>query len=337
MGPGGGAAYSAVPLHYPHRASDRTLMLAYVLRRLLLCIPLTLGVVTLVFFVIRVLPGDPAQAALGENASKAAVEALRARLGLDAPLPLQYAHFIGGLLRGDLGVSMINSTPVRDQIAYNLPFTLQLTLSALIIGTLVGVPLGVYAATRHDRAPDVLIRILSLGGLCIPAFFLGILLILLFGVQLRWLPAVGGGSADAPTDFVAHLLMPALTLGLIMTASVTRLTRSAMLNVTGSEHVRTARAKGLREHAVVVMHMLRPALLPIVSLTGVWAVALIGDSVTTEVVFSRPGLGKMMVGAMLQRDYSSIQSVMVIYTLFVVGINLVTDLTYGLVDPRIRS
>jgi len=312
-------------------------MLAYAARRLLLAIPLTLSVVSLVFLVVRVLPGDPAQAALGENASRAAVDALRLRLGLDAPLPLQYAKFLGDLLHADLGTSMINSTPVRDQIAYNLPFTLQLTLLALLIGTLLGVPLGVYAAIHHNRTPDVLIRVLSLGGLCIPAFFLGILLILLFGVQLKWLPAVGGGNADAPADFISHLVLPALTLGLIMTASVTRLTRSAMLNVVVNDYVRTARAKGLREHVVVVIHTLRPALLPIVSLTGVWAVALIGDSVTTEVVFARPGLGKMMVGAMLQRDYTSIQSVMVVYTLFVVGINLVTDLAYGLVDPRIRD
>jgi ABC-type dipeptide/oligopeptide/nickel transport system permease component len=312
-------------------------MLAYAARRLLLAIPLTLSVVSLVFLVVRVLPGDPAQAALGENASRAAVDALRLRLGLDAPLPLQYARFLGDLLHGDLGASMINSTPVRDQIAYNLPFTLQLTLLALVIGTLLGVPLGIYAATHHNRTPDVLIRILSLGGLCIPAFFLGIVLILLFGVQLKWLPAVGGGSTEAPADFIAHLVLPALTLGLIMTASVTRLTRSAMLNVVANDYVRTARAKGLREHVVVLIHTLRPALLPIVSLTGVWAVALIGDSVTTEVVFARPGLGKMMVGAMLQRDYTAIQSVMVVYTLFVVGINLVTDLTYGLVDPRIRN
>jgi ABC-type dipeptide/oligopeptide/nickel transport system permease component len=311
-------------------------MLAYVGRRVLLAVPVTISVVTLIFVVIRILPGDPAQASLGENASRAAVDALRTRLGLDAPLPVQYAQFLGALLRGDLGVSMINGTPVRDQIAYNLPFTLQLTITALLIGSLIGVPLGVYAATHRNRTADLVIRVVSLGGLCTPAFFLGILLILLFGVQLEWLPAVGGGRPESPADFLAHLVLPALTLGLIMIASVTRLARSAMLDVVGTDHVRTARAKGLHERVVVFLHTLRPALLPIVSLTGVWAVALIGDSVTTEVVFSRPGLGKMMVGAMLQRDYTSIQSVMVVYTLFVVGINLVTDLAYGLVDPRIR-
>jgi ABC-type dipeptide/oligopeptide/nickel transport system permease component len=312
-------------------------MLRFVGQRFALSVPVVLSVVSLIFFAIRVLPGDPAQAALGENASRSAVEALRTRLGLDAPLPVQYARFLGDLVHGDLGRSMITSTPVRDQVAYNLPFTLELTLLALAIGVVVGVPLGVVTAINRNTLADVLGRIASLAGLCIPAFFLGILLILLFGVQLRLLPTIGGGSAEAPADMLAHLVLPGLTLGLVMVASMTRLTRAAMLNVIAQEYVRTARAKGMREHAVVIVHALRPALLPIVSLTGVWAVALVGDSVTTEVVFSRPGLGKMMVGAMLQRDYTSLQSVMVIYTLFVVGLNLVTEIAYGWVDPRVRG
>jgi ABC-type dipeptide/oligopeptide/nickel transport system permease component len=243
---------------------------------------------------------------------------------------------VGDLLHGDLGVSRINGTSVRDQVAYNLPFTLQLSVAALIIGIAVGVPVGVYTAIQRNRAPDYIGRILSLAGLSTPAFFLGILLILLFGVQLKWLPAIGGGNPDRPLDVVASLVLPALTLGLVMTASVARISRAAMLGVLTDEYVRTARAKGLTERRVVFTHALRPALLPIVSLTGIWAVALIGDSVTTELIYARPGLGKMMVGAMLQRDYTSLQSVMVVYTVFVVGINLITDLAYGLVDPRIR-
>jgi ABC-type dipeptide/oligopeptide/nickel transport system permease component len=180
-------------------------------------------------------------------------------------------------------------------------------------------------------------RIVSLAGLSVPAFYLGILLILLFGVQLKWLPAIGAGNPNAPMDLIASLVLPALTLGLVMTASIARLSRSAMLSALTQEYVRTARAKGLQQRVVVLSHALRPALLPIVSLTGIWAVALIGDSVTTELVFARPGLGKMMVGAMLQRDYTALQSVMVVYTFFVVVINLVTDLAYGFVDPRIRT
>jgi ABC-type dipeptide/oligopeptide/nickel transport system permease component len=311
-------------------------MLRYVVQRLAVSVPVFLSVVTIVFLIVRVLPGDPAQAALGEYASKNAVDLLRSRLGLDDPLPVQYVRFLGDLVRGDLGVSMINGTPIRDQVAYNLPFTLQLTLAALAVGVLLGVPIGVWTAVKQNRAPDVLGRVLSLAGLSIPAFYLGILLVLLFGVQLRWLPAIGGGNPDSPADLVGYLILPALTLGLVMTASVVRLARSAMLTALEQEYVRTARAKGLHERGVLTWHALRPALLPIVSLTGIWAVALIGDSVTTELVFARPGLGKLMVGAMLQRDYTALQSVMVVYTAFVVGINLVTDLAYGFVDPRIR-
>ncbi len=310
-------------------------LLGYIGQRLAMMLPVLLSVVTVIFLVVRVLPGDPAQAALGENASREAVQVLRTRLGLDAPLPLQYVHFVGDLLRGDLGVSMINGAAVRDQVAYNLPFTLQLSLAALIIGIAVGVPVGVYTAVKRNRTPDYIGRVLSLTGLSTPAFFLGILLILLFGIQLKWLPAIGGGNPNSPLEVITSLVLPALTLGLVMTASVARISRSAMLGVLGEEYVRTARAKGLAEHRVEFTHALRPALLPIVSLTGIWAVALIGDSVTTELIFARPGLGKMMVGAMLQRDYTSLQSVMVVYTAFVVGINLITDLAYAVVDPRI--
>jgi ABC-type dipeptide/oligopeptide/nickel transport system permease component len=302
-----------------------------------LSVPVFLSVVTLVFLVVRVLPGDPAQVALGDYASQATVAALRTRLGLDAPLPIQYVRFLGDLVRGDLGVSMINGTPIRDQVAYNLPFTIQLTLAALVVGILLGVPVGIVTAVERNRAPDVVGRIVSLAGLSVPAFFLGILLILLLGVQLKWLPAIGGGNPARPAELIAYLVLPALTLGLVMTASVARLSRSAMLTALTQDYVRTARAKGLHERVVLVVHTLRPALLPIVSLTGIWAVALIGDSVTTELVFSRPGLGKMLVGAILQRDYTALQSVMVVYTFFVVGINLATDLVYSFVDPRIRK
>jgi len=312
-------------------------MLRYLAARFALSIPVFLSVITLVFLVVRVLPGDPAQAALGDYASKETVDALRTRLGLDAPLPVQYARFLGDIVRGDLGVSMINGSPVREQVAYNLPFSLELTLSALLIGVLLGVPVGVLTAVERNRPADYIGRVVSLAGLSIPAFFLGILLILLFGVRLKWLPAIGGGDPSMPLDLLTYLVLPALTLGLVMTAPVARLTRSTMIAALEQDYVRSGRAKGLHERLVLFHHALRPALVPIVSLTGIWAVALIGDSVTTELVFARPGLGKMMVGAMLQRDYTALQSVMVVYTVFVVVINLVIDLAYGFVDPRIRS
>ncbi len=311
-------------------------MLKYVAQRLLFSIPVFLGVVTIVFLVVRVIPGDPAVAALGDYASKEAVEALRQRMGLNEPLPIQYVRFLGNLLRGELGSSMITGSSIRDQVAHALPYTLELTVLAILIGTLLGVPIGVYTAIHRNHLADYVGRVISLTGLSVPAFYLGILLILLFAIQLQWLPAVGGGSLDDVKENISHLILPALTLGLVMTASVARLARSAMLNVLRQDYVRTARAKGLKERVVHLRHALRSALIPIVSVTGIWAVSLIGDSVTVEVVFARPGLGKMMVGAILHRDYTALQSIMVIYTGFVVVINLAVDLIYGWVDPRIR-
>jgi len=206
----------------------------------------------------------------------------------------------------------------------------------VLIGLILGVPLGVLTALNRNNAIDYMGRILSLVGLSVPAFYFGILLIFLFAIRLDFFPAVGGGDLqNEPIESLRFLILPALTLGLIMTTSVTRLARSAMLNVLGEDYIRTARAKGLRERGVVVRHALRSALLPIVSITGFWVASLIGDSVLTEFIFSRPGLGKMLVGAILQRDYTALQSVMVIYAVFVVFINLATDLTYGLLDPRI--
>ncbi|HWC04114.1 MAG TPA: ABC transporter permease [Methylomirabilota bacterium] len=308
----------------------------YIAQRLLLSVPVFLAVVTIVFLVVRVIPGDPATAALGDYASKEAVDALRERMGLNASLPVQYGRFLRDLVRGDLGMSMITGASIRDQIAHALPYTVELTAVSILIGCALGVPVGVYTAVRRNRLGDYVGRVLSLTGLSVPAFYFGILLILLLAIWLQWLPAVGGGASDDAVDRSRHLVLPALTLGLIMTASVARLARSAMLNVLAQDYVRTARAKGLRERAVRLRHALRSALVPIVSVTGIWAVSLIGDSVTVEVVFARPGLGKMMVGAILQRDYTALQSVMVVYTGFVVAINLATDLVYGWVDPRIR-
>ncbi len=311
-------------------------MLRYIIRRVILAIPILLAVFTLVFLVVRVIPGDPAMAALGDYASKEAVEALRERMGLNAPLPVQYFRFLGDLLRGDFGDSLISGKPIGEQVAYALPYTLQLTAAAVLIGVLLGVPLGMFTALNRNNIIDYIGRVISLVGLSVPAFYFGILLIILFAIELDLLPAVGGGNIqEEPFKSLKFLILPALTLGLIMTTSVTRLTRSAMLNVLSEDYVRTARAKGLAERAVLVKHALRAAMLPIVSITGFWTASLIGDSVLTEVIFARPGLGKMLVGAILQRDYTALQSIMVIYAAFVVAINLVTDLTYGLLDPRI--
>lgn len=311
--------------------------LKYLATRLVLTIPTFLAVLTLVFFVIRVIPGDPATAALGDYASKEAVEALRERMGLNEPLYRQYITFLLDLLRGDLGQSLITGKSISEQVLQVLPYTLELTLAAVVVGTVLGVPIGVYTAVRRNSWADYLGRILSLAGLSVPAFYLGILIILLFALRLDWFPAIGGGDRDDIGDRLTHLVLPSLTLGLIMMTSVTRLTRSAMLNVLQNDYVRTARSKGLQEQVVIFRHALRAALVPIVSIIGIWTANLIADSVLTEIVFARPGLGKMLVGAILQRDYTALQSVMVIYTGFVVTVNLMTDFIYSLVDPRIAN
>jgi len=310
-------------------------MLRYLATRLVLAIPTFLAVLTLVFFVVRVIPGDPATAALGDYASKEAVDAMRERMGLNDPLYVQYFRFLGDLLRGNLGNSMITGKPISELVMQVLPYTLQLTLSSVLVGAMLGVPIGIYTAVQRNSFIDYLGRVLSLAGLSVPAFYLGILIMLLLAVQIDLFPAVGGGDLHDLKDNLLHLALPALTLGLIMTTSVTRLTRSAMLNVLNENYVRTARAKGLKENRVIFRHALRAALVPIVSIVGIWAANLIADSVLTETVFARPGLGKMLVGAIMQRDYIALQSVMVLYTVFVVVINLITDLIYSMVDPRI--
>ena len=312
-------------------------MLKYTLKRLLLAIPTLLGVLTVIFIIVRVAPGDPATAALGDYASKDAVERLRQRMGLDAPLWLQYVRFLGDLLRGDLGKSLITGKAVGEQIRFVLPYTLELTFSSILIGTVLGIPLGMFTALRRNKLSDYLGRIFSLAGLSVPAFYLGILLLFLFAVRIDLFPAVGGGELSDPIGNLQHLVLPALALGLIMTAYVTRISRSAMLNVLNEDYVRTARAKGVTERIVLFRHALPTALIPVVSIIGVFAISLIGSSVTTEIVFSRPGLGKLMVGAMKQRDYTTLQSIMVVYAFIIIVINLITDLTYGLIDPRIRE
>jgi peptide/nickel transport system permease protein len=311
-------------------------MIGYTIRRILVSFPILLAVLTIVFLLVRVAPGDPAEAILGDYASKEAVEALRERMGLNKPLWQQYIDFLTGLARGDLGKSMITGYPVAGQVARVLPYSMELTLSGIVFGAILGIPLGIYTALRRNRLADYLGRIFSLAGLSFPTFYLGILLILLFGVWLKLFPVVGGGELQDLGDNLRHLVLPGLTLGLIMTSYVTRMSRSSILNVLGEDYVKTARSKGLQERLVVYKHVLKNALIPIISIIGVYSIVLIGGSLLVEIVFSRPGLGKMMIGAMLQRDYIVLQSVMVIYSGFVVIINLMTDLAYALVDPRIK-
>jgi ABC-type dipeptide/oligopeptide/nickel transport system permease component len=311
-------------------------MLKYSLRRILVSIPTLLAVLTIIFLVVRVAPGDPAYAALGDYASEDAVERLRERLGLDQPLYVQYFQFLFGLLQGDLGRSLITQQPVADQIMVVLPYTLQLTFAGILIGIIMGVPLGVVTAVRRNTWVDYVGRVFSLAGLSFPIFFLAVLLIYVFSVQLGLFPALGAASFAEPLSNLHHLVLPAISLGVIMFAYVTRMTRSALLNVLSEDYIRTARSKGLLERKVLYGHALRSALVPIVSLVGIFTISLLGGSVLVEEVFARPGLGRYMIGAMKQNDYTALQSIMVIYAIIIVVINLITDLVYGLVDPRIR-
>ena len=312
-------------------------MIYYIARRLLAAIPTLIAVLTLVFVLVRIVPGDPAMAILGDRATPAAVEALRAKLGVDKPIWQQYVDFLAQSLSGDFGRSMVSDRPILADVGAVLPHTLDLTLAAMVIGVVVGVPVGVLAALHRNRAIDVMARLLSLIGLSFPVFVSGIFLLLAFALHWRLFPVIGNANLADPLDRLHKLVLPAATLGLVMAAYITRVTRSAMLQVLGEDYMRTARAKGVPWARAVWRHGLRNAGLPVVTVVGLYVGILIGNSVLTEIVFSRPGLGKIIVGALNQRDYTMLQGLMVIYCFLIVVVNLITDLTYGLIDPRVKQ
>jgi ABC-type dipeptide/oligopeptide/nickel transport system permease component len=309
----------------------------YILRRLAAAVPTLLAVLTLVFVIVRIVPGDPAIAILGDRATPAAVAALDAKLGLDKPIWQQYATFIGRSLSGDFGSSMITNRPILSDVGAVLPHTIDLTVAAMIIGTLTGVPAGVFAALNRNRAIDLAARLLSLLGLSFPVFVSGIFMLLAFALHWHLFPVIGNAKLDDPIDRLDKLVLPAITLGLVMAAYITRVTRSAMLQVLDEDYMRTARAKGVPWRRVVWRHGLRNAGLPVVTVVGLYVGILIGNSVLTEIVFNRPGLGKIIVGALNQRDYTMLQGLMVIYCFLIVVVNLLTDVTYGLIDPRVKQ
>jgi peptide/nickel transport system permease protein len=311
-------------------------MTAFVIKRLGFAVITLFGVLTIVFFIVRILPGDPALVILGDQASMDAIERLRDRLGLNDPLWQQYIDFLAGVLQGDWGISLVSGRPVIDEIMAVLPATIELTVVSLILGAAIGIPLGVWSAINRNRFVDYVARIVSLVGLSLPAFVSAILLLLAFSIQLRWFPVISSGQGDTFWERVQDLALPAINLGLIMAAYITRVARSAMLEVLNQDYVRTANAKGLAFDVIIRRHCLRNAAIPVVTVVGLYLGILIGNSVLTEIVFNRPGLGKLIVGALNQRDYTMLQGMMVIYTLIVVLVNLITDLVYGLIDPRIK-
>lgn len=312
-------------------------MTTYVARRILLAIPTLFVMLTAIFVLVRLVPGDAASVILGDQASAASLAALRERLGLDQPVGVQYLAFIGKVLTGDLGQSLSSGRSVIQEVLLVLPSTIELTVAAILIGLVFGLPLGVAAALTRNGWVDYVSRVVSLVGLSFPAFVSGILMLIVFAIQLGWFPVLGSTSGNASlTERLRTLALPALNLGIIMTAYVMRVTRAAMLNVLTEDYIRTARAKGIGRAQLVMRHALRNSLIPIITVVGLYFGTLIGNSVLTEIIFNRPGLGKLIIGALNARDYTLLQGLMIIFAICVIVVNTVTDLAYGLVDPRVK-
>lgn len=300
------------------------------LRRALLSIPTLFGVLVVVFLLLYVAPGDPVQAMVGERADAATIERLRAELRLDDPLPTQFAHYAVGILSGDLGRSYITNRPIIADIAERFPRTLQLAGAAMLLATLLGISIGTLAAIRPHGWFDRIALATTYLGISFPVYWIGLLLILFFAVSLRWFPASGYGRPE-------FLVLPALALGSRSIAYLARITRSAMLEVLGADFVRTARAKGLTERAVVIRHALRNALIPVVTVIGLDFGAYLTGSILTETIFSWPGIGRYVVMAISRRDLPAVQGSVLFLSVVFVMVNLLTDVAYGQVDPRVRA
>ena len=312
-------------------------MLNYLLQRLATMVPTLFFVSVLIFGLQQLLPGDPAIALAGEERDPAAIAYLRAKFHLDEPLPMRYWYWASGVLHGDLGESVRIQRPVSDLIVEKLPVTLELASLAILIALVIGLTAGVVSAVKRDTAWDYAANVFALWGLSTPNFWLGILLILFFAVHLGWLPASGYVSPfeDLRANLAA-MIMPAFVLGNAFAAVLMRHTRSAMLQVLSSDYVRTARAKGLDERTVVLKHALRNALIPVITLGALGLGELLGGAVLTEQVFSIPGFGKLIVDAVFNRDYSVVQGVVLFTATMYLALNLLADLAYFMVNPRLR-
>jgi len=310
----------------------------YVAQRLLLLIPVMLVISAIVFSLMHLIPGDPAQVLLGfENTDPAQLEAVRRDLGLDRPVYVQYGRWLAKLLRGDLGTSVRTGRPIRILVAEALPFTLELATYALILAVVIAIPVGTLAGTTRSKLADGAMQTLTLFGLSLPAFWVGAMLILLFSVELRWFPVLSYPSlASSPLANLQGFFLPALTLAVPNAASIARMVRASMVAVRREEYVKVARAKGLREAVVVRRHMLKNALIPVVTLIGIVAGYLLGGSIVVEQVFAIPGVGRLGLQAIVQRDYPVLQAVVLMVTGLFVLVNLIVDVIYVMLDPRIR-
>jgi peptide/nickel transport system permease protein len=304
-------------------------MARYLLRRLLLTIPVLLGVATLVFSLIHLVPGDPAQAMLGETASQQDVQNLRHQLGLDRPLLTQYGAFLKGVVRGDLGTSFRYNAPVTAQIRERLPNTARLAAAAMLVAIVLAIPLGIVAAVFRGTIVDYGAMTLALAGISMPNFWLGPLLAILFAVRLGWLPVSGTGSP-------AHIVLPAVTLGAALAAILARMTRASVLEELRELYVLAARARGLSQMRAVLVHAFRNSLIPVVTIIGLQLGAVLTGTIITETIFAWPGVGRLLIQSINFRDYPLVQGCILFISVTYVAMNLLTDLAYGFLDPRIR-
>jgi peptide/nickel transport system permease protein len=312
-------------------------MLGYILRRIAATVPVMLIVAALVFLMLRLTPGDPAAIIAGDNANDAQIAAIRSRLGLDAPLVLQFLQWLGNLLRGDFGESFYFKKSVAELIVSRLEPTLALSISTIVLAVVIAVPLGVLAAYKRGTLIDKIVMGFSVLGFSVPVFVIGYSLIYLFAIKLNWLPVQGYQRiGDGFGGFLQRLLLPSLTLSVIYIALIARMTRASVIDVLEEDYIRTARAKGQSELKVLFTHALRNASVPIVTVIGLGVALLIGGVVVTESVFTIPGLGRLTVDAVLARDFPTIQAVILLFSLVYVLVNLAVDVAYTALDPRIR-
>lgn len=313
-------------------------MLNLLIRRILVAIPTLFLVSIIVFSMQKIMPGDPALMFAGEERDPAVLEVLRARYHLDEPIWVQYGYWIGGVLQGDLGHSLRTEVPVLTLIGQKLPVTLQLSAAAMILAILIGIPAGIYAATRKGQRTDYVVNALGLAGMSIPNFWLGIILILVVAVHLRWLPSGGFISiTEDPIGFLKMMAMPAFVLSTPISAYLMRHTRSAMIEAMRSDYIRTARAKGLRKPAVIIRHAFRNALMPIVTMVTLLFGELMAGAVLTEQIFTIPGFGKLMVDGVFTRDYSVVQGIVLCTAVAFILLNLLADVLYILINPKLRQ
>ncbi len=312
-------------------------MARYVVRQVAQMLTTVAGIVTVVFFLIRLIPGDPATIMLGDYATSDAIAALREQMGLDRSLPTQYALFVGRALRGDLGDSVVTGQPAIDEVLDSLPPSAALASAGIVIAVLLGVPMGIVAASRANSWLDVSVMMVGLLGISFPVFWLGLVSVLLLAHEIKIFPALGGGSEGGLASEIYHLALPALVLGVSTAAYIARLTRSAMLEVLGADHIRVARAMGVPERRIIWRLALRNALIPVLAIIGVTFALSLGSAILIEAVFSRPGLGSMILKAINARDYQLVQAGILVLAVLVVLVNTALDLAYLVIDPRLRG